>query len=407
MSWNDPQRDDRGKDKDPWGKKNADGPPDLDEALKQFQQKLRKMFGGGEGGGFTYAPDNKGQGRMGMFGIGFIGIIIAAIYIISGIYIVDPPEQAVVTRFGKYVTTVGPGPHWVAPLIEARKILDVEKIHTETFTAHMITKDNNIATAEVAIQYRIDNPRDYLFNLSDPRNTLSLSLKSALRSAVGKVTLDEIMTEGRTQTSEYIRKQIQDILSNYQTGIKIIRANLRKTTVPEGEVQEAYDDANAARQDQEKFINEANAEKIRQINVAEGEASAILNQAQAYRESKILEAQGNTKRFLEVLPEFKAAPELTKERLFIETMQEVYANNAKVMIDVDSGNNMVYIPLDRLMQPKTKAAEAGDASRYSHNNPMLQSNPEASLSDNQGAQPKQFSRPTYSTANRPTRGGTS
>lgn len=404
MSWNDPNKDKQEKKKDPWGK-NADSPPDLDETLRQIQQKLRKMFGGNEGGGTTYSP-KPGSGAS-KFGIGLIGFVLLAIYIASGIYIVEPPEQAVVTRFGKYIKTEGPGPHWVAPFIESKKIVDVEKIHTESYTAHMITKDNNIATAEIAVQYRIDNPRNYLFNLPDPRNTLSLVMRSALRSGVGKVTLDEVMTEGRTETSNYIRDQIQSILLSYQSGIKITRANLRRTTVPEGAVQEAYDDANAARQDQEKLINEALAEQIKQINLAEGEARVIVTEAEAYRESKILEAQGNTYRFLEVLPEYRLAPEITQERLFIETMQEVYTNSAKVIIDVDSGNNLVYLPLDKLMDSHKQSM---DSSSVQSSRQVMRSNPSAAItssSSESSVESRPTNRPNYTNTTRPTRGSVS
>jgi membrane protease subunit HflK len=220
--------------------------------------------------------------------------------------------------------------------------------------------------------------------------------------------MDEIMTESRTETSLYIRDQIQSILNNYGAGIKITRANLRKTTVPEGEVQEAYDDANAARQDQEKVINEAMAEKIKQINGAEGEAKAIINEAQAYRESKILEAQGNTQRFLEILPEYRLAPEITKERLYIETMQDVYSNNSKVMIDVDSGNNMIYIPLDKIVDANKAPRKALPDSTTSSTQ-QLRSSPEASATSNDyykgAARPSV--RPTYSNSSRPVREGAS
>lgn len=404
MSWNDPERDEQGRKKDPWGK-NADAPPDLDQALRQFQQKLKKMFGGNEGNGS--GPSLKKPGGTNLFGSGLIGIVLFSVYVFSGIYIVDPPEQAVVTRFGKYVKTVGPGPHWVAPFIESKKVVDVEKIQTESHLAHMITKDNNIATAEIAIQYRIENPREFLFNLPDPRLTLTLAMRSALRSGVGKVTLDEIMTEGRTQTSVYIRDQIQDILSSYQTGIKITRANLRRTTVPEGAVQEAYDDANAARQDQEKFINEAMAEKIKQINMAEGEARAIITESEAYRESKVLEAKGNTQRFLEVLPEYNLAPDITQERLFIETMQEVYTNSTKVLIDVDNGNNMIYIPLDKLTESRSANRENRAENSVSSSTQQLRNSPEAAPSDYTSERSRPTQRPNYTNVSRPTRGGVS
>lgn len=405
MSWNDQDRDDKGKRKDPWGSQN-EGPPDLDEALSQFQNKLRKMFGGGEnnnGNGFSQ-PRAKSP-KPGAFGMGLIALIIVAVYVISGIYIVEPPERAVVTRFGHYIETTGPGPHWLAPIIESKKIVNVEKIHTETFLASMLTKDKNIAQAEIAIQYRIGDAEAFLFNLSDPLNTLSLAMRSALRSGVGRATLDEIMTEGRTQASLYIRDQVQGILDSYKSGILITRANLRKTTVPDGEVQEAYDDANAARQDQEKFVNEALAEKVKLINRAEGDSASIIQAAEGYKASKILEANGYAKRFLEILPEYRAAPKITRDRLYIETMQEVYGNSGKVIMDVENGNNLVYIPLDKIADQKGRvAAKKNDYDPYAP--PEL----DPTVAQIQREIQSTTSRPTrstYSGLSRPERGGRS
>lgn len=399
MSWNEPERNDKGKD--PWGRKDK-GPPDLDEAFRQFQNKLRGLFGGNQGTGTPLTKTQKSvPGKLGML---LIAGAIFVIYILSGIYIVDPPEKAVVTRFGRYIKTVGPGPHWAAPLIEGRKIVDVEKIHSESQSGYMITKDKNIALAEIAIQYRIDNPEDYLFNLTDPLNTLSLATRSALRSGVGKATLDEILTEGRTTASLFIRDQIQTLLNNYGAGIKITRANLRKTTVPEGEVQEAYDDANAASQDQEKFINQAYAEKVKVINIAEGDAKAIVNEAEAYKESKILEATGNAKRFQEMLPEYRLAPTLTQERLYIETMQQVYSQTGKVLIDVDQGNNLVYIPLDKI--GKARMAHSEKPLEYKPPESRYESAPSSTYESYQKPTGR-ITRPSYSNSSRPAKGASS
>tara|TARA_R110002110_G_scaffold400317_1_gene616616 strand:+ start:32274 stop:33482 length:1209 start_codon:yes stop_codon:yes gene_type:complete len=402
MSWNDPERDDKGKRKDPWGNQ-GDGPPDLDEALSQFQNKLRKMFGGGEGGGNGFQHPRGKTVKPGFLGFGLIGFILIAVYVVSGIYIVDPPEKAAVTRFGRYIETTGPGPHWLAPIIEHKQVVNVEKIHTETFSAHMLTKDKNIAQAEIAIQYRIDNPEAFLFNVSDPLKTLTLAMRSALRSGVGRATLDGIMTEGRTDASLYIKDQVQGILSDYQTGIKITRANLRRTTVPEGQVQEAYDDANAARQDQEKYINQAQAEKVKLINRSEGDSAAIIQAAEGYKASKILEAKGYAQKFLEMLPEYRAAPDITRDRLFIETMQEVYSNSNKVLMDVDNGNNLVYIPLDKIVG--SKVAEKAYDSTAIYQPPASVSETPAIPSAYNSARAN--TRPTYSSSSRPTRGGTS
>lgn len=403
MSWNDPERDNKGKRKNPWGNQ-SDGPPDLDEALSQFQNKLRKMFGGGEGGNGSsngFSRPRSQTAKPGFLGFGLIAFILIAVYIVSGVYIVEPPEKAVVTRFGRYIETTGPGPHWIAPMIESKRVVNVEKIHTETFSAHMLTKDKNIALAEIAVQYRIDNPEDFLYNVADPLKTLALATRSALRSGVGRATLDEIMTEGRTDASIYIKAQVQEILNNYETGIKIIRTPLRKTTVPEGQVQEAYDDANAARQDRERFVNEAQAEKVKLINRSEGDAAAIIQAAEGYKASKILESKGYSQRFLALLQEYHAAPAITQDRLYVETMQEVYSNSGKVIMDVDNGNNLVYIPLDKIANARAEQSAAND-SVYQ---PPTTTTDTPSQSSYQSA--RMNSRPTYSSSSRPTRGGAS
>jgi len=407
MSWNDPERDNKGKRKDPWGNQ-GDGPPDLDEALSQFQNKLRKMFGGGEGrngNGNGFSHPRSQAAKPSFLGFGLIAFILIAVYIVSGIYIVEPPEKAAVTRFGRYIETKGPGPHWIAPMIESKKIVNVEKIHTETFAAHMLTKDKNIAQAEIAVQYRIDNPEAFLFNVSDPLKTLALATRSALRSAVGKATLDEIMTEGRTDASLYVKKQVQDILDNYQTGIHIVRTPLRKTTVPEGQVQEAYDDANAASQDREKYVNQAKAEKIKLINRAEGDSAAIIQAAEGYKASKILESKGYSQRFLALLREYRGAPAVTQDRLYIETMQDVYSHSGKVIMDVENGNNMVYIPLDKIVNANKSNTTDKAVEKNSVYQPINTTSDMLSQSSYQSANVN--ARPTYSSSSRPTRGGAS
>lgn len=353
MSWNEPgDRDNKGKKKDPWGRQDEEGPPNIDEALRQLQRKLRSVFGGGEG---PQEPVG-GQKQPGMKGFSFtlIGIVLLGIYFASGIYIVEPAEEAVVLRFGKYVDTYGPGPHWIAPFIETKEIVNVQEVKTTKHGGQMLTKDENIVSAEVAVQYRINNAPDYLFSLVQPEKSLQQVAESALRSVVGQSTLNEVLTSGRNEIRAEIHKQVQQILNNYKSGLEISDLAMQQTKAPE-EVKAAFDDAIKAQQDEERLVNEAEAYSRKIIPIAEGHAKRTFEEARAYKERAILEAQGKTAKFAEILPQYQRAPQVTRERLFIETLQEVYANTPKIFVDVTGSNNLVYLPLDKMMQRKSYA----------------------------------------------------
>ncbi|MFI4938372.1 MAG: FtsH protease activity modulator HflK [Candidatus Berkiellales bacterium] len=401
MSWNEPgDRDDKSKkkEKDPWGRQGgADVPPNIDEALRQIQQKLRSLFGGREGPtGFSNKPPATNSRT---FSFSIIGLIAFLIYVASGIFVVQPAEEAVILRFGRYVRTVGPGPHWIAHFIEAKKILNVQEIKTSKRGGPMLTRDENIVSAEIAVQYRISNARDYLFNVVDPERTLEQVSDSALRAVVGQSSLNEVLTSGRSEIGTEIRKQVQQNLNNYQSGLEISDLAVQQTKAPE-EVKDAFDDAIKAQQDEEGLVNKSETYAQKVIPIAEGFAKRVLQEANGYKEKVILEAEGKTAKFAKILPEYQRSPRVTRERLFIDTLQEVYANTPKILIDTNNSNNLVYLPLDKLIdqqrsvssqQPKEEETPVSLAEQ--HTNQSV-----ASV-------PRRIFRPSYDDAERPTEGG--
>lgn len=353
MSWNEPDnRDDRGKKRDPWGRQNEEVPPNIDEALRQLQQKLRGLFGMGQGGGSSssgFIP--KPSSSTPKWSWGLFGVIALIIYGASGIFIVQPAEEAVVLRFGHYQRIEGSGLHWIAPLIESKKVVNVQEVKTVEDGGPMLTKDENIVSARIAVQYRILNPRYYLFNVVEPEQTLRQVSESALRSVVGESTLNEVLTVGRSDITTRIRKQIQQNLNNYGTGIEISDLAMQQTKAPE-EVKEAFDDAIRAQQDEERSVNEAEAYSRKIIPIAEGQAKRTLEEAKAYREKMIMQAEGKTAKFAQILPEYKRAPQVTRDRMYMDTLQEVYTKTPKIVVDVGAGNNVIYLPVDQLLQGK-------------------------------------------------------
>ncbi len=401
MSWNDSGgSDNKNKGRDPWGPKEEKGPPDLDEALRQFHRKIKGMLGGkgsstgGESGsGGTSLPyANK------MSGLWIILGVVVAAYILSGIYVVQPAEEAVILRFGRYARTEGPGPHWLARFIESKEVINVQEVKTTKLGGLMLTRDENIVSAEIAVQYRISNARDYLFNVVQPERSLQQVSESALRTVVGQSSLNQVLTSGRSEIGEEILKQVQQNLDRYVSGLTISDLAMQQTKAPD-QVKPAFDDAIKAQQDEDRLVNEAEAYSRKIVPIAEGQAKRTEEESKAYRERVILEAQGKTAKFAKVLPEYRKAPEVTRERMFLETLQHVYSKTSKVLVDVNGSNNLVYLPLDRLLaqhapevQPKEEeenTLSSLDKSRFTVSEP-------ASDDDK---------RPTYSDAERPTRSG--
>ena len=345
MAWNEPGNNNN--QKDPWGNRgnsgNNQGPPDLDEALRNFQKKLRGIFGGGKKGGSS----SSAGGGMGM---SFIAIIILLLWGASGIYKIEQAERGIVMQFGAYKETVQSGLHWHIPRpIQSVLKVNVAKVYSIGVDETMLTKDTNIVDIEGTIQYRVDNPTDFLFNTANPEVTLKSSTESALRESIGQRNMDFVITEGRATIAADVQKLTQGILDSYKTGLTITEVNIRQAKPPEA-VKAAFDDVNKALEDKVRFLNEAEAYRNEVVPKARGAAARLKAESEAYQQEVIARAEGNASRFTAMLKEYKRAPGVTRDRLYIDMMEEVLANSTKVMVDVKGGNNMLFLPLDKILQ---------------------------------------------------------
>ena len=350
MAWNEPGGGGNGS-KDPWGnngrkKGNQDGPPDLDEVFKKLNEKVTSIFGGkgGRSGGGSSAGGAKG--------LGFIAVILLVLWAFSGIYIVDEGREGVILRFGGFERITEPGPHWFPRFIEKVEIVDVERVRSinigaTTHESLMLTHDENIVDIQFAVQYKVSNAKDYIFNVRDPDTTLRQVTETAMREVVGKNPMDFVIKDGRVQVAVRTKDLMQEILDIYKTGLVVTNLNMQNAQPPE-QVQHAFNDAIKAREDKERLVNEAEAYSNDILPRSRGKAARMSQEAQAYRDEIIAKANGETNRFLKILKEYKKAPAVTRERLYLETMEEVLGNSNKVLIDVKKGNNLMYLPLDRL-----------------------------------------------------------
>ncbi len=347
MAWNEPG----GNNNDPWGnKKNDSGPPDLDEVFRNLQKKLEGMFGGKRGGGGGSGGNLNLPGKLGSIGLLLALLVAGVLWLASGIYIIQPAERGVVLQFGKYAKTTQPGPHWRIPWpVQTLDRVNVDQNRSvELKSQEILTMDENIVEIDLAVQYNIKDAAEYLFNVVDPDITLHQAAESALRETVGQTAMDLVLTEGRGIISTDTKDKIQETLDNYNAGILVTAVNLESAQPPE-EVQAAFSDAIKAREDQERFINESEAYKNGLLPQARGDAVIALEEARAYQAEVVNAAQGEAARFESLLTEYKKAPEVTKERLYIESLEAVLSNSSKVMVDVEGGNNLMYLPIDKLM----------------------------------------------------------
>ena len=346
MAWNEPG----GNNQDPWGGKGGNqGPPDLDEALKKFQEKLSGIFGGGSNGGGSSSP------AFSAAAVGLVVVAAAIAYGLFGIYQVDEQERAVVLRFGVYHDTKQPGLHWNAPLVDAVTKVNVTKVRLHSSKGLMLTEDLNIIEVNVSVQYSINDAQDFVLRVRDPERSLTQATESALRHVVGSTVMHEVLTEGREQIAIEGNARIQEYLDLYQTGIKLEAVNVEETNPPR-EVQAAFDDVNKAREDEERLKNEAEAYSNGIIPEARGKAQRVIEEANAYREQVVAQSTGEAKRFEQLLTEYNKAPKVTRERLYIDAVQGVMANSSKIMIDVEGGNNMMYLPLDKMTSAASQAS---------------------------------------------------
>ena len=344
MAWNEPGGN---GDKDPWSKNrgNNQGPPDLDEVFKNLQKKFGSLFGG-KGGGSGGGSSGSSAGR---FGIGLVVVVLLGFWMATGFYKVEEAERGVVFRFGEHVETTQKGLHWHLPTpIERVEKVDVTKVYTIPLNSTMLTQDENIVDILGTVQYQIDDAEKYLFNVRNPEISLSQVTESALRQSIGRSKMDYVITEGRGEIAIQVRTIIQEIVNNYQTGLTIFKVNIQSAKPPE-QVKDAFDDVTQAREDEERFKNEAEAYRNEVIPKARGAAARMREEADAYQNEVVARAEGEAVRFKQLLKEYKKAPKITRERLYIDMMESVLSNSSKVMVDVEGGNNLLYLPLDKLM----------------------------------------------------------
>ena len=348
MAWNEPGGGNN-KPKDPWGGGDQ-GPPDLDEALKKLQDKLGGMFGGG---GARKAGGSGGSSG-GIPGSLLVVIAVGALLVwgLMGFYQVDQQERAVVLRFGKYLDTVQPGLQWNPPIIDEVIQINTTKVRAVSFREIMLTQDENIVEVKLSVQYVIDDPTSFVLKVLEPEASLQHATQSALRHVVGGTSMDMVLTGGRAQIADEVNVRLQDYLNLYETGILVSKVTVDESKPP-SQVQAAFDDVIKAREDEERLKNEGQAYANGIVPEARGGAQRVLEEAMAYKEQVIANAEGEADRFSKLLAEYLKAPEVTRERLYLDAVQGVFSNTNKVMVDVEGGNNMMYLPLDKLGSQST------------------------------------------------------
>jgi membrane protease subunit HflK len=356
MSWNEPGGGNNGP-RDPWGGNNQ-GPPDLDEALKKLQQRLGGFFGGrGTGGGGSAGAGGGLSGAL----LGVVAAGAITVWALMGFYQLDEQERAIVLRFGEYQGTMQPGLQWNPPLIDEVIKVNTTKIRAAQVREVMLTQDENIVEVTMSLQYFIENPEKFVLEVRDPEVSLQHAAQSALRHVVGDSTMDLVLTEGRAALAIDVRDRLQGYLDSYGTGIRLNKINIDESKPP-AQVQGAFDDVIKAREDEERVKNEAQSYANGIVPEARGRAQRALEEATAYRQQVTAQAEGEASRFSQLLEEYAKAPDVTRERLYLDAMQDVMSSTGKVLVDVEGGNNMMYLPLDKLA-PSTAGTVASGSSR--------------------------------------------
>ncbi len=343
MAWNEPGNN--GDKNDPWKNRGnkEQGPPDLDKVFQDLSNRIGGIFGG------KPRPAGTGGGGGGKFGIGIVLAILGVAWFISGLYTIKEAERSIVLRFGQFHGLEDPGLSWKPTFIDTVEIVDIKAVRSQPSTGFMLTKDENVVRVDFEVQYRIIDPRAYRFSVTDADDSLSQATDSALRYVVGHSLMDDILTSGRETVRQDTWDSLQSIITPYNLGLEIVDVNFKDARPPE-EVKDAFDDAIAAQEDEERFLKEAEA-YAREIEPrARGQVKRMEQESQAYGQRVTLEAQGKVARFEKLLPEYQMAPVVTRQRLYLETMEEVYSNTSKVLVDVEGGGNMMYLPLDKIIQ---------------------------------------------------------
>lgn len=375
--------DDKNEGQRPEGNKGPNqGPPDLDELWRDFNRKLGGLFGGrrGGGGGFGGGNNNGGGGgfqpdmKSAGVGAGLIAIVVVIIWLGTGIFIVQEGQQAVITRFGQYHSTVGAGINWRLPYpIERHEVVYVTQIRsvdvgrdtvvrsTGLRESAMLTQDENIVEIKLVVQYRLKNARDWLFNSRNPQEAVVLAAESAVRAVVGNMLMDAALSEERENIAPRVRQMLQQIVDRYALGVDVVAVQLQQGGVrPPEQVQAAFDDVLRAGQEGERAKNEAQAYANDVVPRAQGAAARLREEAQGYKATIVAQAQGDADRFKLLLAEYQRSPQVTRDRLYVDAMQQIYGNVTKILVDARSGNNMLFLPLDRIIQQVAQGGVAAD-----------------------------------------------
>lgn len=370
MPWNEPGKNNDNKP-DPWGGKRDQNPPDLDKLLSEFLQKVRGLLFKRKDPSVQW-PSSKGK-DIG-FILGFIAVVLAAIWFLSGLFIVNPAEETVVLRLGKFADIEQPGLHWFARFIDTKYTVDVQKIYSFSLQGDFLTKSSdqndlptqiqldagkketvtpdqskNLVNVELNVQYRISDPRAYLFGAVNPDDTIQQVASGALSDVIGKMKLDEVLTTGREILSAGVRDKTRQILQGYNTGLEVMAVTLRKVQAPD-EVRPAFNDVNRADQDRATYIQQAQAYASKVVPLAQGAAARYLADANAYQQQVVLIAQSHVAKYRAILQAYTESPDITHERLYLDAMQAMLKNTTKVLVDANTGGNMLYLPLDKLIQ---------------------------------------------------------
>jgi modulator of FtsH protease HflK len=366
FSLNDPRwgrgSQDNGQNQNQEGRKPNDGPPDLDQLWREFNQRLNRLFGKkggghGDGGGGGFSPDMRSAG----IGVALIAAIVLFLWLVSGFFIVQEGQTGVVMSFGKYSHMASPGFNWRWPYpIQSDEIVNVSQVRTvevgyrssvrnkQPRESLMLTDDENIVDVQFAVQYKLKNASDWVFNNRDREDMVRQVAETAIREVVGRSKMDFVLYDGRDKVASDVSQLMQQVLDRYKSGVQITNVTMQGVQPPE-QVQAAFDDAVKAGQDRERQKNEGQAYANDVIPKARGAASRLMEEAEAYRSRVVATAQGDASRFKQVLVEYQKAPAVTRDRMYLETMQQIFSNTTKVLVDSKGGSNLLYLPLDKLM----------------------------------------------------------
>ena len=356
MAWNEPENNGNGndKDRDPWGggRKGGDqGPPDIDEVVRNLTKKFNSLFGGGSSGSSSTGSSSSGGGGLSAGLIAGLVAVVAVIWGFMGFYIVDEAERGVVLRFGRVMDlTVQPGLHWNPPVVDEVSLVNVSELNAKTYENRaMLTTDENIIDIAVTVQYLIQDPVKYVIAVQDPELSLDNASESAIRHVVGGNFMDQILTTGRDRMAADVQERLQDYMNAYNTGIFVSQVNVVDAQPPDA-VRPAFDDVIRAREDEQRVQNQAQQYSNQIIPEARGEAQRRIEAANAYSAEVVAEATGDASRFDQLLTEYLKSPEVTRQRLYIDSIEDVMTASSKIMVDVEGGNNMLFLPLDKLME---------------------------------------------------------